>query len=159
MKKTSQTNYFQIVEITMKKRNRINPFNSLIESPKDAGKFFSHILAEKDREVLGVIGLDAKNHINYFEAVHIGTMTQSLIHPREIFKASILTNSHSIILAHNHPSGDVTPSSADRRVTEKMIDAGILMGIEVIDHIIVSEDKYFSIKENKVSYLEDNNHE
>lgn len=159
MKKTKPQGYFQQVEVVIKKKKRIAPFDGSIESPKDAGRFFAHVLADKDREILGIIGLDVKNHINYFEVAHIGTMTQSLIHPREIFKASILTNSHAIIMAHNHPSGDVTPSMADRRATEKMIDAGSLMGIEVIDHIIIAEDKFYSIKENKVTYLEEENHD
>lgn len=159
MKKNNQKNYYQIVEVILKKKNRISPFDLVIESPKDAGRFFSHVISDKDREVFGIIGLDAKSHINYFEIAHIGTMTQSLIHPREILKASILTNSHSIIMAHNHPSGDVTPSLADRRATERMFDAGTLMGIEVKDHIIIAEDKYYSIKQNKVTYLKDNSHD
>ncbi len=159
MKKTNQKGYYQMVEVTLKRKKRITPFDAVIGSPQDAGRFFSRVLADKDREVLGIIGLDAKSHINYFEVAHIGTMTQSLIHPREIFKASILTNSHAIIMAHNHPSGDVTPSMADRRATEKMVDAGTLMGIEVIDHIIIAEDKYYSIKENKLTYLEDKDHD
>ena len=159
MKKTKTKGYYSQVEVVLKRRRRMSPFDVSIESPVDAGKFFAHVLASKDREVLGVIGLDAKRNINYFEVVHIGTLSQSMIHPREIMKASILTNSHSIIMAHNHPSGDVTPSFADRKATEKMMEVGSLMGIEVIDHIIIAEDKYYSIKENKMTYLEEQTHD
>jgi DNA repair protein RadC len=147
-------NYYSLVEVSIQRKKRIAPFDVVIRSPMDAGRFFSHLLSHKDREVLGIIGLDLKNHITYFEVAHIGTLSQSMIHPREIFKSSILTNTNAIIMAHNHPSGDVTPSQADRIATHKMLNAGELMGIEVVDHIIIAKDKYFSIKENKLTYLE-----
>jgi DNA repair protein RadC len=159
MRNTDTKRYYQQVEVILKKKKRITPFDVSIQSSMDAGRFFSHVLSNKDREILSVIGLDVKGKINYYEVVHIGTLSQNMIHPREIMKASILTNSNSIIMAHNHPSGDVTPSAADRKATKKMIEAGLLLGIELLDHIIVSEDKYFSIKENRATYLEDRTHD
>jgi DNA repair protein RadC len=155
MRNINTKGYYQQVEVILKKKKRISPFDISIQSSMDAGKFFSHVLSHRDREILGVIGLDVKGNINYYEVVHIGTLSQNIIHPREIMKASILTNSNCIIMAHNHPSGDVTPSAADRKATEKMMEAGSLLGIELLDHIIVAEDKYYSIKENRVTYLED----
>lgn len=154
MRKTIEKNYYALVEVSIKKKKRIAPFDLTIASPQDAGKLFSKLIAFRDREVLAVIGLDTKSQVTYFEIAHIGTLSQSHIHPREIFKSSILTNSAAIIMAHNHPSGDVSPSDADRIATNKMISAGDMIGIQVIDHIIIAEDKYYSIKENRVAYLE-----
>ncbi|WP_231756780.1 JAB domain-containing protein [Mariniplasma anaerobium] len=145
--------YYNLVEVSIHKKKRVSPFNLNITCPKDAARFFSHMLAKKDREVLGVIGLDIKNKITYFEIAHIGTLSQNLIHPREIFKAAILTNSHAIIIAHNHPSGHVDPSLADRNATKQMTQAGELIGVTLIDHLIVTNDKYYSSKENKESYI------
>jgi len=79
------------------------------------------------------------------EMISKGTLNASLVHPREVFKGALLANAHAIIIAHNHPSGDVEPSIADKTSTEKLVDAGKLLNIEILDHVIIgSKGGYFS---------------
>jgi DNA repair protein RadC len=94
--------------------------------------------------------LDVKQNVIGLNTASIGILDSALAHPREIFKAAILANAASIILAHNHPSGDPTPSPEDRRLTERLKSCGELLHIEVIDHIIVGGEKgrFVSLKEN-----------
>ena len=151
-RKTSKNEVFHLVEIKLVKKKRIQQFENRIGSPSDAGNFFQSMISNKDREWLCAIGLDIKGYVNYLEVIHIGTLNQALIHPREVFKSAIITNCNAIILAHNHPSGNVEPSDADRIATKTLTDAGKLLGIEVLDHLIVSDHNYYSIKENKTYY-------
>ena len=150
--KMNAKNMYQLVEVKLTKRKKQFPFNQPIQSPHDAGKFFQRMISHKDREVLCAIGMDIKGNITYYEVINIGTLSQSVIHPREVFKASILSNSNAIIIAHNHPSGDVTPSNSDRSTTKRIMEAGEIIGIDLIDHFIIAEDKYYSIKEGKTYY-------
>ena len=100
-----------------------------------------------DREQFVCLHLDARNRINALEVVSVGSLNASLVHPRELFKAAILNNAASVILAHNHPSGDTTPSREDIELTRRMVQAGEIMGIEVLDHIIVGPEGFLSMKE------------
>lgn len=93
--------------------------------------------------------LDAKNQVIGYHIVSHGTVTASLVHPREVFKAALLSNSHSIIVAHNHPAGSLTPSAEDIEVTTTLIKAGDLLGVKLIDHIIVSSNGLRSLRENR----------
>jgi DNA repair protein RadC len=96
--------------------------------------------------------LDAKNQVTGYHIVSHGTVSASLVHPREVFKAALLANSHSIIVAHNHPAGSLTPSREDLEVTEILIKAGDLLNVRVIDHIIVSSNGLASLRETR-AYL------
>lgn len=96
--------------------------------------------------------LDAKNQVIGYHVVSHGTVSSSLVHPREVFKAALLANSHAMIVAHNHPTGSLTPSDEDIDVTRTLIKAGELMGINVIDHIIVSSNGLCSLRETR-AYL------
>ena len=82
--------------------------------------------------------------------MHRGTINTSLVHPREVFKRALLNNASNIMVAHNHPSGDPNPSKEDIQITERLKEAGNLLGINLLDHIIVGEDKYISLKEKGV---------
>jgi DNA repair protein RadC len=93
--------------------------------------------------------LDAKNQVIGYHIFSHGTVTASLVHPREVFKVALLANSHAIIVAHNHPAGSLTPSPEDLEVTTTLIKAGILMGVQVIDHIIVSSNGLHSLRETR----------
>ena len=104
-----------------------------------------------DREHLIMLALDARNGIIGFHTVSIGTLDSSLCHPREIFKAAFLMNAARIILAHNHPSGDPMPSDGDIILTKRLVKAGILLGVPVLDHIIVGE--YRSVSLAKYGYI------
>ena len=93
--------------------------------------------------------LDAKNQVIGYHVVSHGTVSASLVHPREVFKAALLANSHAIIVAHNHPAGSLTPSDEDIDVTRTLIKAGQLMGVNVIDHIILSSNGLCSLRETR----------
>ncbi|MDT1997689.1 JAB domain-containing protein [Carnobacterium divergens] len=90
-----------------------------------------------------------KNQINAIHRVFTGSINQSVAHPREIFRSALLNNAARILIYHNHPSGDVLPSEADKQFTKKLFKVGELLGIEVLDHIIVSEDDAFSFRESQ----------
>jgi proteasome lid subunit RPN8/RPN11 len=103
-------------------------------------------LQNADREMCYALHLDAKNRIIAMELVSMGNLNNSLIHPREVFKGAILNNSASVILVHNHPSGDAKPSQEDLKKTEGIIKAGEMLGIPVIDHIVIGNGEYNSVK-------------
>jgi DNA repair protein RadC len=117
----------------------------IIACPRDVGKLISY-LSKKDREHFVAIHLNAKNQVIGVEEVSIGSLTCSIVHPREVFKAAILNSADEIIVAHNHPSGDKQPSTEDCKITKKLIEAGKIIGIEVIDHIIIAEDDFLSFR-------------
>ena len=102
-----------------------------------------------NQEILKVILLNTKNCIIGVKDVFIGTLNNSIVHPREIFKTAINKSSASIIICHNHPSGDPTPSTADITTTKKLIEGASLIGIEVLDHVIIGLNSCFSILSNK----------
>ena len=95
-------------------------------------------IASADREVFVVLHLDTRNRVVAHETTSIGSQNASLVHPREVFKAAILKGATSIILAHNHPSGDPAPSKDDIDLTHRLAEAGGLMGIQVLDHVVVA---------------------
>lgn len=94
--------------------------------------------------------LDTKNQILVIENISIGTLNASIVHPREVFSIAIKRNANSIILIHNHPSGDPAPSNEDINITNRLIDAGNLVGIKVLDHIIIGDNKYISFREKNL---------
>ena len=99
-----------------------------------------------DREHFIVVFLDARGTAIGIHTVSMGTLTESLVHAREVFKGAILANAASIICAHNHPTGAARPSEADTSVTAKLVKAGNILGIRVEDHVILGEDQYFSFR-------------
>lgn len=103
-----------------------------------------------EKEHFCVFHMDTQNKIINREIVSIGTLNASLIHPRECFKTAIRQNCCSVIFVHNHPSGSLEPSAEDITVTKRLKNAGELLGIEVLDHIIITNESYFSLKEKKL---------
>jgi DNA repair protein RadC len=110
-----------------------------LSSPEDAMTTCEEFLAEEDRENLIVLMLSAKNDLLGIHTASIGNLTSAIVTPREVFKAAILANAASIIIAHNHPSGDPEPSAEDIEVTKVIKASGELLGIPLCDHIIVGE--------------------
>jgi DNA repair protein RadC len=100
------------------------------------------LLGDKDREEFLILMVDAKNKIIGIHSVSVGTLSLTVVHPREVFKAAILVNSSAIILAHNHPSGDPNPSREDITLTKRMEEAGKILGIRILDHIILGEESF-----------------
>lgn len=113
-----------------------------ITSTVEAKEFFGSYWCEhpgNDQERFVVACLDTKNAVQSVVVITVGTLDASLVHPREVFKPAIIEGSSSIILSHNHPSGDCTPSKEDRAVTTRLTEAGELLGITVLDHIIYGD--------------------
>ncbi|MEW6398199.1 MAG: DNA repair protein RadC [Bacillota bacterium] len=105
-----------------------------------------------DREHLLVVMVDASNRVVGVETVSVGDLTSSIAHPREVFKPCIRRNAAAVALAHNHPSGDPRPSQDDVLVTERLVEAGKLLGIEVLDHVILSDDSYISLRQTGLGW-------
>lgn len=125
-----------------------------IKSPEETAKIFRNIWMhadeiERDREHFYVMLLDIKSRVKLVEVVSVGTLTSSLVHPRETFRRAIAEGAASIIIAHNHPSGEADPSDEDTKVTKLMFEAGQLLGITMLDHIVFSENGFFSFRDNK----------
>jgi len=118
-----------------------------IKSPEDAYRLLKPFLAEADREKFVVVCLDTKNQPTAINVCHVGSLNASIVHPREVMKVAILSNSASIIVAHNHPSGRCEPSREDIEVTKRLVEAGRVIGIDVLDHLIVCPERYLSLKE------------
>jgi DNA repair protein RadC len=120
-----------------------------IESIKDVVAQFSY-LREKQREHLAALYLNARNEVIFKKHIFVGTLDANICHPREIFKHALENNAASVILVHNHPSGDPEPSKADLEITKRIQEAGKIMGIDLLDHIIITKNKIFSFKEKKL---------
>lgn len=118
-----------------------------LSNPRAVYEYVLPRFGGKEQEEFLVILLNAKNRVIHVETVSRGTLTASLVHPREIFKSAIRRSAHAMILAHNHPSGDPAPSREDREVTQRLIHAGKLLGIEVLDHVVVGRGRYVSFRE------------
>jgi DNA repair protein RadC len=124
-----------------------NPGRPVISSPADVDGLLRGRIANRDREYFVVLLLNTKNEVIEMPTISVGTLSASLVHPREVFKPAIKASAASVILAHNHPSGKVEPSREDREVTRRISGAAQIVGIEVLDHVILG-DGYFSMKEH-----------
>ena len=109
-------------------------------------KYIRPFFINSDREKFGIICLNSHNTVIAFHLVSIGNLDSSIVHPREVFKFAILSSSASIILVHNHPSGFLDPSSEDIHLTRRLVEAGELMGIAVLDHLILNNSDFVSLK-------------
>ncbi|MFD0957971.1 RadC family protein [Paenibacillus chungangensis] len=119
----------------------------IIRSPQDAYDYLKDDFMYEQREHFIVIFLNTKNGIVGREVISIGSLSAAIVHPREVMKASIRRSAASIILAHQHPSGDPTPSPEDIQLTKRLVEAGEVCGISVLDHVIVGHHRYVSMKE------------
>ncbi len=126
--------------------------NELIQSADDAIFLMQKELRNCDRETFCALHLNAKGKPLSMSVVSIGELNSTLVHPREVFKASILSNASAVIFMHNHPSGELTPSEEDKKATKRLEMAGQILGIPVVDHIIVGENKenYYSFHANDI---------
>lgn len=115
-------------------------------APQQVYETFSFLMHET-KEMFLTLHLDGKNRIMAMDVVSIGSLNQSIVHPREVFKTACLSNAAALILIHQHPSGDPTPSAEDTAITRRLKEAGELMGIKVLDHIIIGDGEYCSFVE------------
>lgn len=127
-------------------REKNNVKNPAVKSPEDVYELVKH-LKDSDREQLLTICLDARNNVLSIETTAIGTLTANLVHPREVFKTAVLQNAAGIIVAHNHPSGETTPSDDDINITKRLFEASKIMDIALLDHVIIGNGSFKSLKE------------
>jgi len=125
-----------------RRQSRANVLSKPLNSPKDVFDYLSPRMSHLEQEHFVVLLLDSKNRVKKEETVFIGTLNSSSVHPREIFKSAIKESANAIIVAHNHPSGDPTPSEDDRRTTKKLMEIGKMMGVNLVDHIIIGKEQY-----------------
>lgn len=125
-------------------------FNKKITSPQDVAEIFIPLLRDELKERFIVVCLNSSNKIIKQETISVGNLNSSIVHPREIFKVAIDCLSASIILVHNHPSGNLEPSNEDILITKKIVEAGKLMDIPVFDHLIVASEGYTSFVEKRL---------
>ncbi|MBS3202608.1 JAB domain-containing protein [Turicibacter bilis] len=136
-----------IVSIKMVKESSFLYQTRTISSPKDAYEMIKEQLEGLDREQFIIACLNTKNEPINISVVSVGTLNKAIVHPREVFKTAILSNAASIMAFHNHPSGETTPSQQDIQLTNRLYEAGELLGIKLLDHLIIGDGTFTSLKE------------
>lgn len=135
------------VELGLRLSSQIKRRSAVMTSPADVASYLMDEMRFLEKEHFRAMLLNIKNHLISVEDISVGSLNSSIVHPREVFKPAIRRSSASIILVHNHPSGDPTPSREDLEVTRRLVEAGRIIGIEVIDHVIIGNGSYVSLKE------------
>ena len=128
---------------------------TVVDSPEAVYKMLKNILLiedeiDRDKEHFWVIHLNNRNTIKCMELVSLGSMTATIVHPREVFTRAIALRSASLIIAHNHPSGDVQPSAQDIELTERLVQAGDILSIDIVDHLVITPDEFYSFKQQRL---------
>lgn len=118
-----------------------------MNAPRSAAEMFTAILQYEPIEVFGILCLTTRARLIGYREISRGTIDSTIVSPRDVFQAALLAHAPGIVLGHNHPSGDPTPSPDDRALTLRLVSAGALMGVDVFDHVIVGAGRYFSFKE------------
>lgn len=118
-----------------------------IRSPEDAAKYMMNEMRFLSQEHFVCLYLNTKNQVMHKQVIFIGSLNASIVHPREVYKEAFRRSAASIICLHNHPSGDPSPSREDIEVTKRLVECGKIIGIDLLDHIIIGENKFISLKE------------
>ena len=141
-----------IYRVTLVRESRLPHAQPQIRSSRDAAVLFRQHLGNVDREFFMVAMLDQKHKVIGINTVSMGSLTASVVHPRECFKPAILSNAAALLCCHNHPSGAPQPSQEDRALTKRLVEAGQLLGITVIDHIILGDgsETYYSFADEQL---------
>jgi len=149
MTKTKQAS-IPIYRVTLVREGKMPTYESRIRSSANAFTVLQEFMEGSDREVFVVMCLDRKNGLIGLNLVSVGSLSSSIVHPREVYKPAILSNASSVILSHNHPSGDPLPSQEDRALTARLVQAGKVLGVEILDHIIVGNGRYYSFADENM---------
>jgi len=120
---------------------------AMIRSAEDVYRHFSQQMRWHNQEKFAVLLLDGRSRVIRESMISQGTLNASLVHPREVFRSAVREAAASLVLVHNHPSGDPEPSAEDRRVTRRLVEAGKVVGIRVLDHVVVADQGYYSFRE------------
>lgn len=141
-----------LAAIELGKRVSRESFSALdkLHSPDNVFKYLKDELELESQEHFIALYLNTKGELVHQQTLFIGSLNVSLVHPRELFKYAVLNSAASIIIVHNHPSGDPTPSPQDIDLTKMLYKNSLMMDIEIIDHVIIGKDKYYSFKEKKI---------
>lgn len=134
------------LEIARRLKNVHTQSQPQLSSPDEAFQLLYKKIGHFKKEHFVLVSLDTRNRVISIDSISVGTLNASLVHPREMFEIAFRRHASTVIVAHNHPSGDPDPSDEDLRVTSKLMDAGKLLGIHVLDHIIVGKDSYYSFQ-------------
>lgn len=141
---------FEISRRLKREESLVKHKNQIIKQPKDLYPLLKERVVNFHKEYFMVVSLDSRNKVVSIDTVSIGTLNSSLIHPRETFEVAIKNHAAKIIICHNHPSGELKPSVDDLTITQTLIKAGKLIGIEIADHLIITKNGHFSFKEKKI---------
>jgi DNA repair protein RadC len=136
-----------VLEIAKRMNNAKEPPANIVRGPEDIAHYLMPRFTREKKEHFMVTLLTTKNRIMGYKVISVGSLTASIVHPREVFEAATKNHAASIILAHNHPSGDPSPSKEDIAITHRLKEAGDIMDIPVLDHIIIGDGRYVSLKE------------
>ncbi|MCS1383743.1 JAB domain-containing protein [Lysinibacillus sphaericus] len=135
------------IELGRRLSQKQNDDKFTVRSPQDAAAYLMPDMTSLSQEHFVVLFLNVKNQIMHKQTIFIGSLNASIVHPREIFREAVKRSAASIICAHNHPSGIPTPSPEDIEVTKRIQEAGYIIGIELLDHIIIGDHQFISLKE------------
>jgi DNA repair protein RadC len=131
--------------------DRVADGDSTMRMPRDVVRTYRQAqtlgVIPRDREAFCIALLNTRHKVLVFHVVSVGNANHSIVHPREVFRPAIAVGAHAMIVAHHHPSGDATPSHEDRRITDRLTEAGELLGIAVLDHLVIGAERFFSFSE------------
>jgi len=133
--------------LSLKEEYTDYPTRPIMSSPEKVYEILKPLFLQ-DRETFYLLSLNTKNGIIAIRTISIGSLNANVVHPREVFKAAILDSASSVIVAHNHPSGDPTPSREDLAITTKLVETGNIIGITLTDHVIIGDSRHYSLKES-----------
>ena len=136
--------------VTLVREGSVSNNNNHIRTPEDVVNILSADYDAAVVEMAQMLALDTKNKILGIFVISTGSLNASIIHPRDIFQRAILSNAASVILVHNHPSGDPTPSSEDIELTNKLVQVGKMMDLPILDHVVIGDGKFVSLKERGI---------
>ena len=118
-----------------------------LEDPRSVARYFASWIGTKSKEMFCVLYLNTKNVPMGMDIISVGTLTSTVVHPREVYRSAVRINAHAILIAHNHPSGDPSPSQQDLETTERLRQAGNTLGVPLLDHLIIGRGQYYSLRE------------
>ena len=149
IKKTKACNILAAIELTSRINNSVRDLNGIkLNNAELVYNYYKNILKDETQECFYCVYLDVTKKVIKDKLLFKGTLNYSLVHPRDVFKEAYLLNATAIICVHNHPSGNLSPSPQDIEITNNLVELGIIHGIKVLDHIIISDNSYYSFLEN-----------
>lgn len=135
------------IELGRRMLRRAADSRQVISTPEQVAELMHPMVAGLDREHFWSIMLNTKNHVTRVSEISVGSLNASIVHPRELFKEAVKVSAASVIVVHNHPSGDTTPSGADIQLTRRLMKAGDVLGVEVLDHVILAGQEHASLRD------------